>query len=97
MTAKQTSLQREIIVDNKTSLQREITVDNKTNKFTKVDNLHACFLVVAGHIPPCCSDSHHSQRMNQYTENKNEPPYDKTNNVAVRPAKTQISLGICPV
>ena len=26
-----------------------------------------------------------------------EPPHDKTNKVAVRPAKTQISLGICPV
>ena len=26
-----------------------------------------------------------------------EPRHDKTNNVAVRPAKTQISLGICPV
>ena len=26
-----------------------------------------------------------------------EPPHDKTNNVAMRPAKTQISLGICPV
>ena len=26
-----------------------------------------------------------------------EPPRDKTNNVAVRPAKTQISLGISPV
>ena len=26
-----------------------------------------------------------------------EPPRDKTNNVAVRPAKTQISLGIHPV
>ena len=25
-----------------------------------------------------------------------EPPHDKTNNVAVRPAKTQISLGIHP-
>ena len=25
-----------------------------------------------------------------------EPPRDKTNNVAVRPAKTQISLGIRP-
>ena len=24
----------------------------------------------------------------------NKPPYDKTNNVVVRPAKTQISLGI---
>ena len=27
----------------------------------------------------------------------NEPPHDKTNKMAVRPAKTQISLGICPV
>ena len=27
----------------------------------------------------------------------NEPPHDKTNNVVVRPAKTQISLGIHPV
>ena len=27
----------------------------------------------------------------------NEPRHDKTNNVAVRPAKTQISLGIRPV
>ena len=28
---------------------------------------------------------------------RNEPPPDKTNNVVVRPAKTQISLGIHPV
>ena len=28
---------------------------------------------------------------------KYEPIHDKTNNVVVRPAKTQISLGICPV
>ena len=28
---------------------------------------------------------------------KYEPPHDKTNNVVVRPAKTQISLGIRPV
>ena len=28
---------------------------------------------------------------------KNEPPHDKTNNVVLRPAKTQISLGIRPV
>ena len=27
----------------------------------------------------------------------NEPPHDKSNKVAVRPAKTQISLGIRPV
>ena len=26
-----------------------------------------------------------------------EPQHDKTNKVTVRPAKTQISLGICPV
>ena len=26
-----------------------------------------------------------------------EPQHDKTNKVSVRPAKTQISLGICPV
>ena len=30
-------------------------------------------------------------------QNTNEPPRDKTNKVAVRPAKTQISLGIRPV
>ena len=28
---------------------------------------------------------------------KYEPPHDKTNRMTVRPAKTQISLGICPV
>ena len=27
----------------------------------------------------------------------NEPPHDKTNKLSVRPGKTQISLGICPV
>ena len=26
-----------------------------------------------------------------------EPQHDKTNKMTVRPAKTQISLGICPV
>ena len=30
-------------------------------------------------------------------EVNNEPQHDKTNKVSVRPAKTQISLGICPV
>ena len=29
--------------------------------------------------------------------NKDEPRHDKTNKMGVRPAKTQISLGICPV
>ena len=32
-----------------------------------------------------------------YLFEENEPPHDKTNKVAVRPAKTQISLGIRPV
>ena len=32
-----------------------------------------------------------------FVEEPFEPPHDKTNNVAVRPAKTQISLGIRPV
>ena len=36
-------------------------------------------------------------RANSSYYNINEPPRDKTNNVAVRPAKTQISLGIRPV
>ena len=31
------------------------------------------------------------------TSKVNEPPRDKTNKVDVRPAKTQISLGIRPV
>ena len=30
-------------------------------------------------------------------ENALEPPHDKPNKMTVRPAKTQISLGICPV
>ena len=34
---------------------------------------------------------------NSKTKPLNEPPHDKTNKVAVRPAKTQISLGIRPV
>ena len=35
--------------------------------------------------------------LNNVLVSVNEPPRDKTNNVAVRPAKTQISLGIHPV
>ena len=31
------------------------------------------------------------------TQGKDEPSHDKTNKVTVRPAKTRISLGICPV
>ena len=30
-------------------------------------------------------------------QSKFEPPHDKTNKMTVRPAKTQISLGIRPV
>ena len=32
-----------------------------------------------------------------YNEPRNKPPHDKTNNMAVRPAETQISVGIRPV
>ena len=32
-----------------------------------------------------------------YTSTTNEPLHDKTNKMTVRPAKTQISLGIRPV
>ena len=41
----------------------------------------------------CLLDVHH---LNACWQNY-EPRHDKTNNVAVRPTKTQISLGICPV
>ena len=41
------------------------------------------------------------ESMNKYTSeipiSITEPRHDKTNNMAVRPVKTQISLGICPV
>ena len=35
--------------------------------------------------------------MFKYATNTCEPPRDKTNKVSVRPAKTQISMGIRPV
>ena len=35
--------------------------------------------------------------LNYYRDCRFEPLHDKTNNMSVRPAKTQISLGICPV
>ena len=38
-----------------------------------------------------------SLALQEWYRDKNEPPFDKTNKVAVRPVKTQISLGICPV
>ena len=37
------------------------------------------------------------QLVNKSEKNTNEPPHDKTNKMTVRPAKTQISLGIHPV
>ena len=45
---------------------------------------------------------HHLKRVHRLSDKSQaiqllELPHDKTNNVAVRPAKTQISLGICPV
>ena len=38
-----------------------------------------------------------SSKKSYFDNLANEPRHDKTNNVAVRPAKTQISLGIRPV
>ena len=35
--------------------------------------------------------------MVKYVSFKFEPPHDKINKMSVRPAKTQISLDICPV
>ena len=40
----------------------------------------------------CCKTLRLSLRF--CTDTMYEPPHDKTNNVVVRPAKTQISLGI---
>ena len=45
-------------------------------------------------ISQCCSYQH---IMIPFTLNIYEPRYDKTNKMAVRRAKTQISLGIRPV
>ena len=51
--------------------------------------------------PTCCSLNNHEifypYPYMYLHSNKNEPPHDKTNNVAVRPEKTQISLDIRPV
>ena len=44
------------------------------------------------HTACCQSDSKHCMEQPLY-----KPPHDKTNTMTVRPAKTQISLGICPV
>ena len=38
-----------------------------------------------------------SKKLRYNLETRNEPRHDKTNKVTVRPAKTQISLGIRPV
>ena len=36
-------------------------------------------------------------RTTEWKTNSTEPQHDKTNKMSVRPAETQISLGICPV
>ena len=41
--------------------------------------------------------SEYTGPLNDNNNNNNEPPHDKTNKVAVRTAKTQISLGLRPV
>ena len=40
---------------------------------------------------------HHKLEHTSWINTVNEPQHDKTNKVSVRPAKTQISLGVCPV
>ena len=45
----------------------------------------------------CCSLAIIVARASGCQSFLNEPPHDKTNKVSVRPAKTQISLGIRPV
>ena len=51
------------------------------------------------HLSICSSNDAQNAILSLYGERPNidESPRDKTNNVAVRPAKTQISLGIRPV
>ena len=53
---------------------------NKINKIFFAKDISYC-----NELQTKCSDD---------TVNKNEPRYDKINKVSVRPAKTQISLGI---
>ena len=44
-----------------------------------------------------CPERPENQSQKSNMENLFKPPHDKTSSVAVRPAKTQISLGGCPV
>ena len=46
---------------------------------------------------PCPLPSHQGKSVSNADVCTNEPPHDKTNKMSVRPAKTQISLGIRPV
>ena len=72
---------------------KQNTQDYHINRFIKISatmtsKLKLPFRVMSGntntfHIVASCSRS--------------EPPHDKTNTMTVHPAKTQISLGICPV
>ena len=43
-----------------------------------------------------CHDVAHME-LEDASDTDHEPRHDKTNKVTVHPAKTQISLGICPV
>ena len=43
------------------------------------------------------TEVHKDLFLNENDKSVNEPRHDKTNKVSVRPAKTQISLGIRPV
>ena len=42
-------------------------------------------------------EEHKTSRLVNFWREKNEPPHDKTKKMAVRPAKTRISLSIRPV
>ena len=47
-------------------------------------------------VPVCPNIEDHYRSLEHYTK-QNEPRHDKTNKMTVRPAKTQISLGVRPV
>ena len=61
------------------------------------DSLQLCLLVTfLFNIDPVYSIPHYNSALtNRHT--RSEPRHDKTNKMSVCPAKTQISLGICPV
>ena len=43
------------------------------------------------------TEEEENQQKEKVNQSESEPPHDKTNKVTVRPAKTQIILGIRPV